>query len=172
MPASQSLMMKATGSRPEDWYKAQLQLLKASLPDAERPRRTPLPLVPLTRLMTLQSLVAHTLGSAAAQATQAGAALPALASDPNAPQEAWTLAGAALQRWWSLQARWLEQWTALAQDMGELRKINTVSKYVDGEMNLFKQVQGLLASQTTDAAQLAENISVDVAWWLSQKTQG
>lgn len=169
MPASHALMMKATGSRPDDWLKAQLHLVKASLPDAEKPRHVPLPLVPLARLQALQSLAAHSLSSGATQAAQAAAALPALAADPTVVQEAWTLAGAAAQRWWTLQARWLEQWTALAQSAGDVRKVNTVSKYVDGEMNLYKQAQTLLSSQATDAAQLAENIVVDVSWWLSQK---
>jgi hypothetical protein len=164
-------MMKATGSRPDDWLKAQLQLAKAALPDADNPQHTPLPLVPLARLQSLQTLLTHTASSAAAQATQVAAALPALAADPNTLQEAWALAGAALQRWWSLQAQCLEQWTALGKEMGQLRKVNTLSKYVGQEMDLVKQAQTLISDQSTSAVQLYENIVVDTSWWLSQKAQ-
>lgn len=172
MPTSQPLMMKATGARPDDWLKAQLQLAKAALPDADHPQRVPLPLVPLARLQSLQALLSHSAGSAAAQATQAAAALPALATDPDALREAWALAGAALQQWWSLQAQWLEQWTALGQQAGQLRKVNTVSKFVGQEMDLAKQVQTLLSDQSTSAAQLCENIVVNTSFWLSQKAHG
>ena len=172
MPNSHSLMMKATGSRPDDWLKAQVQLAKAALPDADNPRQVPLTLVPLARLQSLQALLAHTASSATTQAAQAAAALPSLATDPNALQEAWALAGAAAQQWWSLQAQWLEQWTALGQEMGQLRKVNTVSKYVGQEMDLVKQTQTLISDQTSSAVQLYENIVVNTSYWLSQKVKG
>ena len=155
MPISQTLMMKAMGSRPDDWLKAQVQLAKAALPDAGNPRQVPLTLVPLARLQSLQALLAHTASSATTQATQAAAALPALATDPAALQEAWALAGAAVEQWWSLQAQWLQQWTALGQEMG-----------------LVKQTQTLISDQTTSAVQLYENIVVNISYWLSQKARG
>jgi len=56
--------------------------------------------------------------------------------------------------------------------MGEIRQANTVSKYVDQEMNLVQQGLALLSSQATAAARLAENVQVNAVWLVHQRARG
>lgn len=162
-------MMDAAGSRPTDLAHALGSVVAATLPDAQHPRRAPLQLVPASRALAAQSLVAHLASSQSNQAWQAAAALPVLAFDVAGTQQALALAGAVMQQWMSLQAQWLQGLTDLAQEMGEIRQVNTVSKYVDQEMNLVQQGLDLVSNQMAATARLAENIQVNVAWWLHQR---
>lgn len=163
-------MMDAAGSRPTDLAHALGSVVAATLPDAQHPRRAPLQLVPASRALAAQSLVAHLASSQSNQAWQAAAALPVLAFDVAGTQQALALAGAVMQQWMSLQAQWLQGLTDLAQEMGAIRQVNTVSKYVDQEMNLVQQGLDLVSNQAAATARLAENIQVNVAWWLHQRT--
>jgi hypothetical protein len=163
-------MMDAAGSRPTDLAHALGSVVAATLPDAQHPRRAPLQLVPASRALAAQSLVAHLASSQSNQAWQAAAALPVLAFDVAGTQQALALAGAVMQQWMSLQAQWLQGLTDLAQEMGEIRQVNTVSKYVDQEMNLVQQGLDLVSNQAAATARLAENIQVNMAWWLHQRT--
>lgn len=162
-------MMDAAGSRPGDMAHALGSVAAATLPDAEHPRRAPLQLVPVARTLTTQSLVTHLASSQSNQAWQVATALPALAFDVTAAQQALALAGAVVQQCMTLHAQWLEGLTELAQEMGEIRQVNTVSKYVDQEMNLVQQGLGLVSNQAAATARLMENIQVNVAWWLNQR---
>ena len=162
-------MMDAAGSRPTDLAHALGGVVAATLPDAQRSRRAPLQLVPAARALAAQSLVAHLASSQSNQAVQAATALPVLAFDVAGTQQALALAGAMVQQWMTLQAQWLQGLTELAQEMGEVRQVNTVSKYVDQEMNLVQQGLDLVSNQAAAAARLAENIQVNVAWWLHQR---
>jgi len=162
-------MMDAAGSRPEDLPLALGRMMAATLPDAERPKQAPLPMMPVARAMAAQSLVTHIASSQSNQAMQAAAALPVLAFDVAGTQQALALAGAVAQQWMTLQAQWLQGLTELAQEMGEFRQVNTVSKYVDQEMNLVQQGIGLASNQMAATARLMENIQVNVAWWLHQR---
>ncbi len=165
-----SMMDAAAGSRPTDMAQALGSVVAAALPDADHPRRAPLPMVPAARAMAAQSLFTHLASSQSNQAWQAATALPALAFDVTGAQEALALGGAVAQQCMSLQAQWLQGLTALAQEMGEMRQVNTVSKYVDQEMNLVQQSLALVSNQAAASARLMENIQVNVAWWLSQRT--
>ncbi len=162
-------MMDAAGSRPEDMVRALCSVMAASLPDAEHPRRAPLPLLQAARGMAAQSLATHIASSQSQQAWQAATALPILAFDVTGTQQALALAGAAVQQCMTLQAQWLQGLTELAQEMGEMRQVNTVSKYVDQEMNLVQQGLDLVSNQAAATARLMENIQVNVAWWLNQR---
>lgn len=162
-------MMDVAGSRPDDLARALGRVVAATLPDAERPKRAPLQLVPTARALAAQSLVTHIASSQSNQALQAATALPVLAFDVAGTQEALALAGAVVQQWMTLQAQWLQGLTELAQEMGEVRQVNTVSKYVDQEMNLVQQSLGLASNQMAATARLMENIQVNVAWWLNQR---
>lgn len=162
-------MMDAAGSRPDDLARALGSVVAATLPDAERPKRAPLQLVPAARALAVQSLVTHIASSQSNQTLQAVTTLPMLAFDVAGTQQAMALAGAVAQQWMTLQAQWLQGLTELAQEMGEVRQVNTVSKYVDQEMNLVQQSLDLASNQLAATARLIENIQVNVAWWLNQR---
>lgn len=162
-------MMDAAGSQPTDMAQALGSVMAAALPDAEHPRRAPLPMVPVARAMAAQSLFTHLASSQSTQAWQAATALPTLAFDVSGAQEALALGEAVAQQCMSLQAQWLQGLTELTQGMGEMRQVNTVSKYVDQEMNLVQQSLALVSNQAAATARLMENIQVNVGWWLSQR---
>jgi hypothetical protein len=149
-------MMDAVGNRPFDLAQAQRQLLVAALPG------------PTARGLALQSVLTRVASGQPAQALRATLALPGMALDPGVLREGMALAQAASQQWLSLQGQWLEGLSELAAEMGEFRQANTVSKYVDQEMNLVQQTMALLGAQTTATVRLAENIQNNVAWWVSQ----
>ena len=165
-------MMDAAGARPDDLPRAQLRVAKALLPDARHPARAPLPLVPVARTLAAQSLAMHVATNRCTQAFQVTARLPALVLDGAGAEQARALVDAVVHQWMTLQARWIEGFVDLAQEMGESRQANTVSKYVDHEMNLVQQGLALVCAQATATARLVENTQVDVAWWLSRRDAG
>lgn len=169
MITAQNTMMKARGSRADDWLKAQVEAAKASLPDAEKPTRAPLPLVPLAQLQLLQGALTHEASGYASRAVQAGAALPGLVSDPNSAQEAWALAGAAVQRWWSVQAQSVKAWVELGKEMGELKQARTVSNYLAMQINYSEQAQANVSSWQLNMAEWMDAVIVDTGWWLARK---
>jgi len=162
-------MMDAAGARPGDLAQAQRRMLTAALPDAQHPRRAPLPLLPFARALAVESLFKH-VASQSAQAFQAATALPALPFDAAGVQQAVALTEAMVKQWQTLQAHWMDGLTELAQEMGEIRQANTVSKYVDQEMNLVQQSLALVSNHATATARLIENTQVNIAWWLSQRS--
>jgi hypothetical protein len=153
-------MMDAAGARPEDLGRAQQRWFSPALPWA-----------PLTHGWAVQEAAARVAHQQSTQALAAGAALPALAFDATAWQEGLALAGAIGQQWLSLQSMWFEGLGEWAEEAGELRRANTVSKFVDQEMNLLQQGLALMASQATASTRLGENIQSNLACWLSRKAQ-
>ena len=151
-------MTDSAVARPEDLPRAQLRLVQS-----------PLPLVPAARAWSLNSLAGHLLVSQSTQAVQATAALPALALDGAAVGEGVAMTEAIAKQWLSLHAQWVDGLAELAQEMGQFRHANTMSKYVDQEVNLVQQSLALVSNQATATVRLLENIQVNVAWWLSQR---
>ena len=151
-------MMDAVGARPEDLGRARQRMSSSGLPWA-----------PLAHGWAVQEAAARMARQQSAQALAAGAALPALAFDPAAWQQGWALAGAIGRQWMSLQSMWFEGLGEWADEAAELRRANTVSKFVDQEMNLMQQAMSLVANQATASARLGENIQSNLAFWLSQK---
>ena len=164
-------MMDAAGARPNDLARALGHLLEASLPSMEQPRRAPLPWLPAARAMSALLLAQHVASSQSAQAADVGTALPYLGADGSAAPQALAFGAAVLQQCASLQAQWLEGLAELGREMGEVRAANTLSKYVDHEMDLIQQSVALVADQLTATARLMENIQVNAAWLLSQRRQ-
>ena len=134
--------------------------------------RSPLPLVPLARAWSLQSLASHLAVNQSTQVAQAVTALPVLATDPAAAQEAAAMGEAVARQWLSLHAQWLDGLAELGQEMGQFRHANTVSKYVDQEVNLVQQSLALVSNQATATVRLLENIQVSVGWWLTRRATG
>lgn len=162
------LMMDATGARPEDLPRAQWHLAQAALPHPDHPKRAPLPLLPAARALTLHSLMTQLATRQSARAMQAVTLLPALL-DPRTMGEGLAFATALWQQWQSLQAQWLEGVSELAEGMGEIRHVNTVSKFADQEADLVQQSMDLITAQATATIRLVENLQVNVDWWLSQR---
>lgn len=132
-------MMDAAGAQPDDLPRAHWHLAQAALPQPEHPRRPPWPL------------------------------LPAALLDARTAAERLQMTAAVLQQWQSLQAQWIEGLTGLAQAMGEVRQVNTVSKFVDQESALWLRGLALVSAQATATMKLLENVQVNQVWWLSQR---
>lgn len=124
-----------------------------------------LPMVPLARAVAFGKLVQHVASTQPVQALQMTAALPALVSDPTVVQEAAALSAAMTRQWMSLHAAWIDGLAEIGREMAEVREANTVSKFVDQEVNLVQQGFALVSSQTTATIRLLENFQVNVAWW-------
>lgn len=75
------------------------------------------------------------------------------------------------QRLQQQQNVWLEGCTALVAQSLQLKRANTLSKMADQQFNLMGQLQALVSTQTTSLLSLQENIEVDYAYWLAQKTK-
>jgi hypothetical protein len=170
MRTRHSSMMDATGARPDDLAQALHHLLEAMVP--EPGQRLPLALAPAGRLLAAQSQLGSSVASQAGQAWQMAAALPALAFDVDGVQQVMALGGAAAQQWARVQAQWLEDATKLGRDMSDVRRANTVAKYVDHELTLVHQGLALVTGLATAAMQLMENTQINAAWLLSQRVAG
>lgn len=131
--------------------------------------RLPLPLAALARVAKLQQVGALLLQRQGQQAAQATPAVPLVAFDPAAAAQGLQLAAAAADQWGSLLRLWFEGLDELGSEMGELRQANTLSKYVDQEMNLVQQTLALFSNQATATVRLAENIQINLAFWLAQR---
>jgi len=147
-------------ARPGDLPRAQARLAASALP-----------MVPLARVIALGKLAQHLVATQPVQALQLTAALPALAGDPSVAQEALALAIAMTRQWVSLHAAWVDGLAEIAREMSEVREANTVSKFVDQEVNLVQQGLSLVSSQTTATIRLLENFQVNLAWWANRHVQ-
>lgn len=127
---------------------------------------------PVARGAAFQGLMAQMAGRQAAHALHAGPALPLLALDPRAWQEAMDLGQAAMQQWLALQGAWLQGLHELGGEVAQLRQANTLSKVADQEMNLLQQALALCASQFIATVRLGENIENNWAFWLSRRQAG
>ena len=167
MPHGQ--MMVAAGAQPDDLPRAHWHLAQAALPHPDHPRRAPWPLLPAARVWNWHALTAHLTSRQSAHAVQTAMLWPAAALDARTAAEGLEMAAAVMQQWQSLQAQWLEGLTGLAAAMGEVRQVNTVSKFVDQEAALWQRGMALVSAQATATVKLFENLQVNQAWWLSQR---
>jgi hypothetical protein len=168
MPIRKASMMAPARADPDALPAALLRLAKASLPDPAHPLRTPLPFVPVSRWMTSLQLLKHQGASRPEQTMTATLALPTVMFSEAAAREATALGAAVYQQVLGLWADWIDGLTDLGQDMGTLRQVNTVTKYVDEENNLALRGVALLNAQVTAAARLMENVQVNVAWLIGR----
>ena len=165
MRARTASMMAPARAAPDALPQALLRMAKASLYDPAHPCRAPLPFVPVARAVAPLQLLKHQGASQPAQATTAALALPTVRS----ACEVAALGFAAWQQWLGLCAGWVDGVTELGQDMGTLRQVNTVTKYVDEENNLALRGVALMTAQVTAAARLMENAQVNVAWLMARQ---
>ena len=165
MRTRKASMMAPTRAASDALPQALLRMAKASLYDPAHPRRTPLPFAPVTRAVAPLQLLKHQGASQAAQATTAALALPTVGS----ACEVAALGFAVWQQCLGLCADWIDGVTELGQDMGTLRQVDTVTKYVDEENNLALRGVALVTAQVTAGARLMENAQVDLAWLLARQ---
>lgn len=168
-------MMDPIVARPSDLARTNQRLIEAALPPPGKGEgaQAPLAFGPVAaRYAAMQTLVGQWAARQTAQAAQVSTALPALAFDGTAVQESIALSHAVSQQYVALQALWLEGLAELASEAGQLRKTNTMSKYVDQEMHLLQQGLALVTTQATATVRLAENVQNNLAWWLSQRGGG
>lgn len=89
-------------------------------------------------------------------------------------QQTWTewleMQQAIMKRTMQLQQQWQEQQQQYVEECGQIRKVNTMSKLMEQEMNLLLQCGAMLTKQMTDCVMLFENVQSNMAYWLSQKT--
>lgn len=142
----------------------------AVLPAAPTPRAAALsplhaPLVHAQKMNTLLAqMAARSLGT---QATLAWT-LP-WHLDTQTWQELQAMQAAVWKRLGQQQAEWVKGCQQLMQDYAQLKQANTLSKVVDQEYDFVSQFGALLSSQASALAGLAENIQVDLGYWVSQK---
>ena len=127
-------------------------------------------LIPMTRALTLQRLALQRAGAQAQQAAQMGQWLLRSPFDLQAAFDLFEMAAAIGQQWQGLQAQWAADAAELGEEMAQLRRADTVSKYADQEVNLMQQTLALLASHGAATLQLMENAQNNFGWWLAQRT--
>jgi hypothetical protein len=92
-------------------------------------------------------------------------------ADPLVWSEWMQLQAAIIQRLNEQHMDWRKGCAILADDFGQIRHANTMSKLAEKQSNLILQWSALLTSQTTSLVELMENIHVDYGYWASQKLQ-
>ncbi|WP_326535601.1 hypothetical protein [Pseudorhodoferax sp.] len=142
---------------------AALRTLEAVRP----PQPLPSPFARMQKAMLMGSqLAARSVANEAATA----AVLP-WRMDAGTWQELAAMQQAVWGRLAQQHKAWLDGCAALAREQQQIKQANTLSKFVEQEYNLLAQTSALVASQCTAFVGLLENVQVDYAYWVSQKTQ-
>ncbi|MCU6500397.1 hypothetical protein LPN04_21605 [Rugamonas sp. A1-17] len=127
-------------------------------------------ITPLAHAMTAQRLMqkdaTHLMNNGALSM-----ALAARLWDPAVWGELAQMQAAIAQRLQIQGQNWRKGMAILAEDYGQLRQANTMSKLLEKQGNLISQSADLMTSQATDFVALLENIDVDFGYWASQKVQ-
>jgi hypothetical protein len=69
----------------------------------------------------------------------------------------------------ALQKSWEQGWAGWAHYASEVKGMNTASKLLERQCNIFGQATALLMRQMVDITGLQENISVDYTFWVSER---
>lgn len=101
-------------------------------------------------------------------------ALPAavkLSQDVSAYYDLFAFQQAFLQRLSDLQTQWLEGLKGIAEEAGEIRRVNTTSKLIAQEYNLYAQFSALVMGQVSAVAELVENAQIDFGYLVAQTAE-
>jgi hypothetical protein len=121
---------------------------------------------PLLRSQKMHSLI----GQWAKRGLEDGtAAMTVLRLDANAWEELHAFQSAVLERFAEQQRDWFEGCAAVVQEYGELKRANTMAKFVEQEYNVAVQIGALFATQAANFVGLLETIQVDYGYWIHQK---
>jgi len=129
------------------------------------------PLAPLESAMKTHTLVQRQL-SRMLHNSLMSAGLATRIGDPRVWSE-WLQLQAAVAERLNQQGRdWAKGCAILANDYGQLRHANTMSKLMEKQGNLVSQWMLLVSTQATQLVTLLENVHVDYEYWASLKLQG
>jgi hypothetical protein len=150
----------------------QSRLLEAVAPGNDKPAgKNNLALVPMQRLSSYHALL--TKMASRQMFIYQGAWSLALKPDlvPSLLSEGLELQHAIVQRLAAQHAQIVQGVDELAEDVGGLKKANTMSKLMEQEYNLFAQLGSMLVGQATALMELLENIQISYGYLLTRKTQ-
>jgi hypothetical protein len=121
---------------------------------------------PLLRSQKMHSLI----GQWAKRGMEHGASTRSLLQlDAEGWEELFAFQSAVLERFAEQQKDWLEGCAAVVQEYGELKRANTMAKFVEQEYNVVVQMGALFATQAANFVGLMESIQVDYGYWIHQK---
>lgn len=103
------------------------------------------------------------------QAMMRLAAQPRL--DASLFTESLAIQAAVMQRLATQQTQWLEGLQAIATEAASVKKVNTLSKLMDQESDLYARFNALLASQATATMELIESVQISVGYLVAQKEE-
>ncbi|KAB2965041.1 hypothetical protein [Zoogloea sp.] len=142
-----------------------------STADAGSPVPVTLPALPLGRLNTWQELITQSV----TRQMQSCQALVRLAMQPQQDAslltEGLAIQAAVMKRLATQQAQWLEGLQAIASEAARVRRVNTLSKLMDQESDLYARFNALLASQATATMELIESVQISVGYLVAQKEE-
>lgn len=122
------------------------------------------------RTSQLQNLFGSSMARCSNSVSGSMPVLMALARlDPDTLQELFDLQSAIADRFREQNDQWVQGLNRIAGEASQLKKTNTVSKFMEQQCNLVGQWVALWLSQSTNLATQMENIQVDVAYWIAQK---
>lgn len=98
--------------------------------------------------------------------------LMAEAAEADTWREVGQIHAAINERLHQQQRAWSQGLDQIFVEYVQLRQANTLSKLVEQEYNIGMQLGTLWFNQVINLTALAENIQVDLAYWLSQKERG
>lgn len=127
------------------------------------------PPLPLGRLNAWQELITQSV----TRQMQSCQALVRLAMQPQKDAslltESLAIQAAVMKRLATQQAQWLEGLQAIASEAASVKKVNTLSKLMDQESDLYARFSALLASQATATMELIESVQISVGYLVEQK---
>jgi hypothetical protein len=91
---------------------------------------------------------------------------------PGALSEALALGDAAMTRAADLQMSWVRAWADWARFAGSISGADTTAKYADRMGNIVLRAEAQITSQVTEASELADNIGISYAYWLTRQLEG
>lgn len=153
-----------------DMQHSHTRLLKSLVP-VEAPAHAQVALSPLLRLANYQQL----LGNALTRQLLNCQGLWSLALQParqsSALSESLAMQGAILQRLAAQQSQWQQGFEDLAQLVGGIRDVNTMSKLMEQEFNVLARLGALLNSQATATMELMESMQIGYGYLLARQEQ-
>lgn len=104
-----------------------------------------------------------------------GASMPMLMSlaklDHDTLSELLQLQNAINARFMEQNKQWFEGLQQIANEAGQLKKANTLSKFMEQQFDLVGQCVSLFSNQSTNLVSQLENIQIDIGYWITQKSE-
>lgn len=127
--------------------------------------------MPWQRMAHTQRLMASFMVSGCDNHLKVGTLL-AEASQPETWREALQIQAAIGERLQQQQQAWTRGLDQIMVEYLQLNQANTLSKWVEQEYNIGMQLGTLCFNQLVNLTALAENIQVDLGYWLSLRERG